>query len=280
MQGQAAELAALIETAAAPRLSSLQWYGIRVSDIARSPQALIDSPYVHKVPVDSGYGFARFIYRDPLTDAVSGSGATVWTLPGLTPTAWRDTSPAARTLEAAADTLIDEFERAHLSLRTHPDQTEIVSQGAWNAFFLSGPGQSPETRAPGLEQTFALIDSIDIPHNFGFAAYFRTRAGTTFRRHYGSSNLRLRQHMCLKIGPDTDAVIDVGGERRAWRLGECLVFDDSNPHEVFHVSGPDRVILNVDSWHPDLTAEERQVLAHPAFGKLGKVDVGPADPLD
>ena len=42
--------------------------------------------------------------------------------------------------------------------------------------------------------------------------------------------------------------------------GKCFIFDDSFEHEVFHPpsypEGMPRVVLIIDTWHPDLTNEE------------------------
>ena len=42
------------------------------------------------------------------------------------------------------------------------------------------------------------------------------------------------------------AGIRVGTETREWRAGECLIFDDSFEHEVWHDGDSDRVVLICD----------------------------------
>lgn len=39
-----------------------------------------------------------------------------------------------------------------------------------------------------------------------------------------------------------------------------MVFDDSFEHEVWHNGTALRLILIVDVWHPDLTADEKKTL--------------------
>lgn len=46
---------------------------------------------------------------------------------------------------------------------------------------------------------------------------------------------------------------------REWKVGECLIFDDSFEHEVWHDGSTDRVVLICDLWHPDVYA-----LLHPS----------------
>ena len=42
---------------------------------------------------------------------------------------------------------------------------------------------------------------------------------------------------------------------RAWKQGECLVFDDSFEHEVFHDGNADRIVLICDCWHPQVDVD-------------------------
>ena len=72
--------------------------------------------------------------------------------------------------------------------------------------------------------------------------------------HCGPSNLRLRVHLGLKVPPGCR--IRVGEEVRTWTAGECLIFDDSFEHEVWHDGDEDRVVLICDMWHPQLSMAE------------------------
>lgn len=47
---------------------------------------------------------------------------------------------------------------------------------------------------------------------------------------------------------------------RSWKEGEILILDDSFEHEVWHNGTSSRLILIVDVWHPELTAQERRTL--------------------
>jgi aspartate beta-hydroxylase len=49
----------------------------------------------------------------------------------------------------------------------------------------------------------------------------------------------------------------VGAERREWTVGKAWVFDDTIEHEAMNSSEALRVLLIIDTWHPDLSAEER-----------------------
>ena len=58
--------------------------------------------------------------------------------------------------------------------------------------------------------------------------------------HCGPTNARIRVHLGLLCPPG--ARLRVGGETRAWREGEVLVFDDSFDHDVVH-DGTERRIV-------------------------------------
>ena len=83
--------------------------------------------------------------------------------------------------------------------------------------------------------------------------------GCVIKPHCGPWNANLTIHLPL-IVPQGDCALRVGGEARRWKEGECLVFDDSFEHEAWNRTEVTRLILLVDIWHPDLTAEEAQVM--------------------
>ena len=79
-----------------------------------------------------------------------------------------------------------------------------------------------------------------------------------------------------------DCTLTVGDQTVTWEPGACLVFDDSFLHCVEHAGPPviededegstllargprrssasARAVLIVDLWHPDLSADERDVI--------------------
>merc|ERR1719272_20392 len=56
--------------------------------------------------------------------------------------------------------------------------------------------------------------------------------GSHLKPHCASSNMRLTCHLGLEV-PE-GCTIRVGQETRTWQEGECLWFDDSYEHEVWH----------------------------------------------
>jgi aspartate beta-hydroxylase len=46
----------------------------------------------------------------------------------------------------------------------------------------------------------------------------------------------------------------------AWEEGRCVTFDDTFLHEAWNRSDETRVVLIVDTWHPDLLEPEQIAL--------------------
>ena len=81
--------------------------------------------------------------------------------------------------------------------------------------------------------------------------------GTHLRPHCGSTNTRLTCHLGLLV--PGGATIRCGTEAREWAEGECIVFDDSFEHEVWHEGSADRVVLLINFWHPMLPPDKRRI---------------------
>lgn len=262
----------LILHAGTKRLLSLRWHGIPLSDLlhsfSRLRQILAGAPQCSTNP----HGFEQLRYTHPRTTIVSAPVPTVWHLPEIVSMPWYDSTAAGKILERNAPFIIQEYRSAAPEMYAHPDTSEVVRSGSWHSlFFFGAGGDVAALTRECFPQTIRAIESLSPCRNFGFAALFRTTAPTHFVRHTGSANVRLRHQLCIEIAPDTEAFLEVGTERRHWELGKCLIFDDSYPHELHHVSGGPRVVLAVDSWHPDLNSAEREVLSNTVFKTFGKI---------
>ncbi|XP_065062997.1 aspartyl/asparaginyl beta-hydroxylase-like [Rhopilema esculentum] len=83
--------------------------------------------------------------------------------------------------------------------------------------------------------------------------------GTHVWPHTGPTNCRLRAHLGLVI--PKNVFIRAGDETRTWQAGKVIVFDDSFEHEVWHNGTSVRLILIIDFWHPELTAQQKRTLS-------------------
>jgi len=129
---------------------------------------------------------------------------------------------------------------------------------AWNAYFFFRSGARFDDHHAACPATSAALAATDPVHIGGHApevCFSILTAGTHILPHTGVTNLRLTVHLPLRIPPD--CALRVAGEERAWSPGEVLVFDDTFEHEAWNRSRDTRIILLMDTWHPDLRPEER-----------------------
>lgn len=83
--------------------------------------------------------------------------------------------------------------------------------------------------------------------------------GTHVHAHTGPTNCRIRSHLGLVV-PE-GARLRVANVTQTWEEGKFIIFDDSFDHEVWHTGSSYRLVLIIDLWHPELTAEERRTLS-------------------
>ena len=143
-------------------------------------------------------------------------------------------------------------------------RSDALKAGAWTDMQLYANCRRDEANCARCPRAAAAIAQHDAFNVLCGAHFFsRLTPGTHIGSHCGPSNLRLRVHLGLVVPPGTR--IRVGDEVREWREGECLVFDDSFEHEVWHDGDAgDRIVLICDMWHPGLDVDREIV---PALSK-------------
>ena len=128
----------------------------------------------------------------------------------------------------------------------------------WTAIHLVRNGHRVEANARHCPAVMRLLDSFDQPviaERSPNAMFSLLAPGAHIPPHNGVTNTRLVCHLPL-IVPE-GCWFRVGDETRAWREGAAWVFDDSIEHEAMNPTDRLRVILIVDTWHPDLSPAER-----------------------
>jgi tetratricopeptide (TPR) repeat protein len=178
-------------------------------------------------------------------------------------------------LEAATDAIRSDFERVmaaeHAELVPYiqyPEDVplrqwaELNRNRAWTAIHLVQSGVTIEANARHCPATMALLggfDQPDVPRRGPNAMFSLLAPGAHIPPHTGVANTRLVCHLPL-IVPE-GCWFRVGAETRAWEVGKAWVFDDTIEHEARNPSDKLRVILIVDTWHPDLSPAERDAVA-------------------
>ena len=185
-------------------------------------------------------------------------GTSMW-VPGLKskPFLDRATPSFLRPLEEQQEAIRIECHAVirNLDLDLHPNQ-HLVRLGQWKHFPLYSYGLKHKRNCNQMPQTTHILEQIQQVHGAGQVFLSLLSGCTHVVPHCGPFNHRLRCHLGLHIPPGTCGM-RVAAESRTWLPGRCLIFDDSQEHELWNLSPEPQALLVVDYWHPDLTPEER-----------------------
>jgi hypothetical protein len=187
----------------------------------------------------------------------------------------REGFPWLEKLEAATEAITEDFRRVMAAERAelvpyiqYPDDVplrqwaELNRNRAWTAIHLVRNGATVDANARHCPATMALLGGCAQPHiaHRGPNAMFSLLApGAHIPPHHGVANTRLVCHLPLIVPPG--CWFRVGAETRPWMVGEAWIFDDTIEHEALNPSDALRVILIIDTWHPDLSERERAAVA-------------------
>lgn len=131
----------------------------------------------------------------------------------------------------------------------------------WNAYFLWKDGKKVEDHCGRCPKTVQLLESLPLAEVPGAAPtvfFSALDARSGIPPHTGATNTRLIVHLPL-IVPE-NCWFRVGNQKRQWRLGEALIFDDTIEHEAWNESDKLRVLLIFDIWNPYLSDDERRLV--------------------
>lgn len=129
-----------------------------------------------------------------------------------------------------------------------PEVATITTDERWKTFMFLGYGLRSEAnlaRCPETARALAAIPGL-------YTAFFSIlEPGKRIPPHRGPYNGVLRVHLGLIVPePKERCWIEVGGERRHWEEGRCLVFDDVYPHQVHNDTDGLRAVLFLDVERP------------------------------
>jgi len=187
----------------------------------------------------------------------------------------RDLFPWLERLEAATAAIREDFHRVMAAERAelvpyiqYPDDVPLRQWAtlnrnkAWTAIHLVRNGVTVEANARHCPAVMALLGALgqpSIPRRGPNAMFSLLAPGAHIPPHTGVANTRLVCHLPLIV--PAGCWFRVGAETRAWREGEAWVFDDTIEHEALNPTGELRVVLIIDTWHPDLSPGEREAVA-------------------
>ena len=138
----------------------------------------------------------------------------------------------------------------------------MVGNADWGAFYLWRDGEPVEDNLALFPKTRAALQPVPFAKVEGMSPnvlFSRLRPGAAIPPHNGFVNTRLICHLPL-IVPE-GCGFRVGSQTRPWVEGELMVFDDSIEHEAWNRSDRERVVLLFEIWRPELSEEERALVA-------------------
>jgi aspartyl/asparaginyl beta-hydroxylase (cupin superfamily) len=143
------------------------------------------------------------------------------------------------------------------------DDHGMLGNPNWSAFYLVKGGRRIEdniARCPSVMQALEGAPLCEIPGRTPSVLFSLLRPGAHIAPHHGFMNGRYICHLPLIV--PSDCAMRVGAETRPWTEGQACVFDDSIEHEAWN-RHPDRlrVVMIFDVWRPELSGEERQIIA-------------------
>jgi aspartyl/asparaginyl beta-hydroxylase (cupin superfamily) len=142
------------------------------------------------------------------------------------------------------------------------DRHGLLNSLEWSAFFLYKNGELIAENAAQCPKTLAALEQVPFPRIKGrdpMVLFSVLKPGVRIAPHHGFLNTRLICHLPLIVPPG--CYLRVGNDQREFQKGKAWVFDDSIEHEAWNSSNEPRVILIFDIWRPELSEQERQLIA-------------------
>jgi hypothetical protein len=228
-----------------PVLSELQFQGKTLAEIStpaglNSMKLAASTQTYDKVALNHGIGRLRL---DGYSEEI------IWDYHGTAP-AIIENDEITYTLESNAEHIIAEVLACTNETTKFPDSDSLTNpNGLWSfrSFFeKSGlPNQKIQSICP---KTTKIIEALNPNLTFGFAFISVLDPNTTIAAHRGSTSLRQRYHLGIKIPSIGTSRIRIGSTWKNWSEGKAFGFNDSLEHEVEHWSDEHRVVLILDTW--------------------------------
>lgn len=146
--------------------------------------------------------------------------------------------------------------------RPHGDQQGMLDNPDWSAIFLWKDGIEQADMARRCPETMRALDDVPlcrIPGRAPSILFSKLAPGARIPPHHGLINTRLICHLPLIV--PAGCTLRVGNTRREWKPGQAWAFDDTIEHDAMNDSAEDRIVLIFDVWKPELTTEERHLIA-------------------
>src|ERR1700741_725824 len=146
--------------------------------------------------------------------------------------------------------------------RPQQDHHGMLNNPSWSAVYLVKNGNVVAENAARCPQTLAAVEKAPLAQTKDRTPsilFSLLRPGARIPPQNGFINVRLICHLPLIV--PGNCIFRVGNDVRPWVEGKAWVFDDTVEHEAWNGSDKTRVILLFDVWRPELSEEERRLVA-------------------
>lgn len=146
--------------------------------------------------------------------------------------------------------------------RPYSEQRGMLNNPDWSAFYLWKDGQLVEANAERCPGTMRILEHVPLTrmnNRCPSVLFSLLRPGAHIPPHCGLVNTRLICHLPLLVPPGCS--FRVGNDIRVPSEGKVWIFDDTMEHEAWNRSDQMRVILLFEVWRPELSADERALVA-------------------
>lgn len=186
-----------------------------------------------------------------------GGGEVVWDYPT------HDAEPSIvfddgfiRALEEKSETICSEVLGALELMEKFPDSDALTNdRGLWSFIPFFTEREISKTLQLKCPETVRLISQFHPNILLGFCFISVLSGGTTISAHRGSTSLRKRYHLGIKVPERGRAKLRVDNTWLEWEEGRAFAFNDSLEHEVVNESLEERVALIVDIWPQHLPSD-------------------------
>jgi beta-hydroxylase len=130
-----------------------------------------------------------------------------------------------------------------------PDHRRIAHSQHWKSFFFEGYGFQSQANRALCPRTAQMLDQIP---GLVVAFFSIMEPGTHVPRHRGLTKAWLNCHLPIAVPPADEGrcEMQVGDQIVRWEEGKWLVFDETNPHEVWNDTDSVRVVLFLQVQRP------------------------------
>jgi len=193
--------------------------------------------------------------KNPQYDVIGGF------FPGLTVTPFHSAEGQPwETLEAAYPAIKQELEGL---LAREQEFVDVGKPQGWRTMQIYYKGQlHPDFPAEAAPETMKLLSTLRLAGET--AAFQRQSPRTGLPKHVDPCSWVLACHLGITIPDEGDGTetpyISVAGQKYHWSDGTVMIFDPSFKHETYNPTTQERVILNIDIFHPELTDIECEAI--------------------